>query len=291
MAATTIVPRIPISNSIAANSNPRRRRRSNSFGFPVAIRATALSHNSALLRAAKHTVDTYIENGMVVGLGSGQASAMAIQYLGGKLRSGALKDLVGIPMSVGCASEAVNAGIRLNAYGDTSHVDFAFNDADVMEQGTLVAVIGRRKLGKDESMIQEKRILNAASKLVFMVTEEQYKIGPDGSIPVLIQPLGWMDTAEELDDLFLGDAEVWRRSSMGGAGPTGGDFPLVTKEGHHILDLIFTSPISLGEVAETLDNVGGVVDHGVILKYPCTAVIASENGVRIVDKLPATIEE
>ncbi|CAN1169416.1 Probable ribose-5-phosphate isomerase 4, chloroplastic [Linum perenne] len=269
MAATTIVPRIPISNSIAANSNPRRRRRSNSFGFPVAIRATALSHNSALLRAAKHTVDTYIENGMVVGLGSGQASAMAIQYLGGKLRSGALKDLVGIPM----------------------YVDFAFNDADVVEQGTLVAVIGRRKLGKDESMIQEKRILNAASKLVFMVTEEQYKIGPDGSIPVLIQPLGWMDTAEELDDLFLGDAEVWRRSSMGGAGPTGGDFPLVTKEGHHILDLIFTSPISLGEVAETLDNVGGVVDHGVILKYPCTAVIASENGVRIVDKLPATIEE
>lgn len=37
---------------------------------------------------------------MVVGLGSGQASGMAIQYLGRQLRAGALKDIVGIPMWV-----------------------------------------------------------------------------------------------------------------------------------------------------------------------------------------------
>jgi ribose 5-phosphate isomerase A len=35
---------------------------------------------------------------MVVGLGSGQASGMAIQYLGRLLRTGALKDIVGVPM-------------------------------------------------------------------------------------------------------------------------------------------------------------------------------------------------
>lgn len=30
---------------------------------------------------------------------------------------------------------------------------------------------------------------------------------------------------------------------MGHADPTGGNFPLVTKEGHNVLDIIFTSPI------------------------------------------------
>ncbi|CAL1402668.1 unnamed protein product [Linum trigynum] len=292
--ASSSISQSPILHSIAAThlkprSNPTTsfpwRRRT--FRLPV-IRASTLCESSALLHAAKHTVDTYIENGMVVGLGTGQASAMAIQYLGQQLRSGALKDLVGIPMTVAIASEAAKAGIPLDQYATTSQIDFAFADADVMEEETLVAVIGRRKLQEDESLIQEKLLLNAARKLVFMMTEKQYKSDLEGSIPVLVQSLGWMEAAEAIEDLFLGDAEVWRRAAIGQAGPTGGDFPLITREGHNILDLIFTSPIqSLGEVARSLDKLGGVVDHGVISKYPCTAVIASsENGLRIVDQMP-----
>lgn len=47
--------------------------------------------------------------------------------------------------------------------------------------------------------------------------------------------------------MYLGDAEVWRRASVGDAGPLGGDFPIVTSDGHNILDVIFTTPIpSLG---------------------------------------------
>lgn len=37
--------------------------------------------------------------------------------------------------------------------------------------------------------------------------------------------------------------KVWRRPSIGHADPLGGDFPLVTGEGHNVLDVIFTSPI------------------------------------------------
>lgn len=37
---------------------------------------------------------------MVVGLGSGTASALAIQHLGKRLKDGSLKDIVGIPSSV-----------------------------------------------------------------------------------------------------------------------------------------------------------------------------------------------
>lgn len=41
-------------------------------------------------------VDKYIKSGMVIGLGSGHASGMAIQYLGQQLRVGSLEDIVGI---------------------------------------------------------------------------------------------------------------------------------------------------------------------------------------------------
>uniref|UniRef100_A0A0A9E886 Ribose-5-phosphate isomerase n=1 Tax=Arundo donax TaxID=35708 RepID=A0A0A9E886_ARUDO len=100
----------------------------------------------------------------------------------------------------------------------------------------------------------------------------------------------WIDTAEEIDDLFLGDAEVWRRPSFGTAGPLGGDNPLVSKEGHHILDVIFTTPIpDLGKVAEGLDKIDGVVDHGIISNIRSYAVIASKGEVQVLDEESSVI--
>ncbi|XP_022142641.1 probable ribose-5-phosphate isomerase 4, chloroplastic isoform X2 [Momordica charantia] len=246
--------------------------------FRISASSTSvLAGGSPLLQAAaKHTVDAYIQSGMVVGLGSGQASGMAIQYLGRLLRTGALKDIVGIPMSITSASEAAKAGIPLDQFNDSSQIDFSFDDADIIEEGTLIAVIGHRNSQVEESIIHEKSILNASNQLAFMIKESQYMDGPEGSIPVLVNSLNWMQTAEEIDDLFLGDAEVWRRPSIGHAGPLGGDFPLVTSEGHNVLDVIFTSPISsLAEVAESLVQIDGVVDRGVISKFPIILPAAS----------------
>nr|XP_027087969.1 probable ribose-5-phosphate isomerase 4, chloroplastic isoform X1 [Coffea arabica] len=275
-------------------------RRTNSLSI---VTRSSLSDNSALLQAAKHTVDSYVKSGMVVGFGAGHASDLAIHYLGQQLKAGALKDIVGTPTCVGSASVAAKVGIPLEQYEGSSKIDVAFSDADVIEEVTLSAIIGRRKMMGEESIIQEKvsqfnliscvrcsgylslqTILGAAEKLVFIVTEKQYRSDLYGSIPVLIQSFNWMETAEEIDDLFLGDAEVWRRPSVGYAGPLGGDFPMVTKEGHNVLDVIFTSPIiSLADVANCLEQVDGVVEHGIICRIPCTAVIASENGLRIID--------
>ncbi|KAK1308397.1 hypothetical protein QJS10_CPA09g01120 [Acorus calamus] len=223
-----------------------------------------------LLEAAKHTVigsivfaqvDSYVRNGMVVGLGTGRASAMAIEHLGRWLREGALREVVGVPTSVSSAIEAAKAGIPLDQYGDNLQLYFAFDDADVIEEGVLTAVIGRRKLEGGESIIQEK--------VNFYVDENQYSKDLDGSIPVLVLSYNWMETAEEIDDMFLGDAGVWRRPTMGHADPLGGDFPLVTREGHNVLDVIFTSPIlNLAQVVHGLDQIDGVVDHGVIVDTP-----------------------
>lgn len=275
---------LPFSN-FSSNPNSSRRCRSRN-ALSMAVRSSLFDDSDLLLQAAKFTVDSFVENGMVIGLGSGRASSYAIQYLGRQLRSGAVKGVTGIPTSVDSASEAAIAGVPLDQYGDNSKIDLAFDDADVMEEESLAAVIGRQKMMGGESIIQEKTILRTAGKLVLIVPEKKYQGAVDGSIPVLIKSVNWLDTAEEIDDLFLGDAEIWRRPSIGyaGAGPLGGDFPLVTKEGHNVLDVIFTSPIqNLAEVADSLDQVVGVVEHGVISRIPCTAVIATADGLRIVD--------
>ncbi|KAK3149154.1 hypothetical protein QOZ80_3AG0213690 [Eleusine coracana subsp. coracana] len=244
-----------------------------------------------LFDAAKLTVDRFVESGMVVGLGSGPASALAIQYLGTRLRRGSLTDIVGISSSVLSASEADMAGIRVTSYKEGARIDFAFTDADVIEEGTLAAVIGRRKIENGEpSFTVDKAMIKSAEKLAFVVGTDKYVTGIEGSIPVLVKSGNWIDTAEEIDDLFLGDAEVWRRPSFGTAGPLGGDHPLVTKEGHHILDVIFTTPIpDLGKVAEGLDKISGVVDHGIISGIQSYAVIASKGEVQVLDEKASVI--
>ncbi|XP_042019382.1 probable ribose-5-phosphate isomerase 4, chloroplastic isoform X1 [Salvia splendens] len=267
MALSSPSPILPFANFVA-NRNPSKINRS-SNALSMVVRSSYSDDSALLLKAAKYTVDSFVENGMVIGLGSGRASGFAIQYLGRQIRSGAIKHITGVPTSVDSASEAAKAGVPLDQYRDSFKIDLAFDDADVMEEESLAAVIGRQKMQGGESIIEEKTILKTAGKLVLIVTAKQYQGAVDGSIPVLIESVNWLETAEEIDDLFLGDAEVWRRSSVGYAGPLGGDFPIVTKEGHNVLDVIFTSPIqNLAEVADSLDQLAGVVEHGVISRIP-----------------------
>lgn len=88
-------------------------------------------------------------------------------------------------------------------------------------------------------LIRMQTILEAADQLIFIIKEKQFKGSVEGSIPVLIKSVSsvpnillngdeqvllkrrelssfslftsqvnWLETAEEIDDLFLGDAEV-----------------------------------------------------------------------------------
>uniref|UniRef100_A0A0D9ZDX9 ribose-5-phosphate isomerase n=2 Tax=Oryza glumipatula TaxID=40148 RepID=A0A0D9ZDX9_9ORYZ len=274
-----------IGNVAPATVHRRSRRRA------VTCAAAADADVVGLFDAAKLTVDRFVESGMVVGLGSGPASGLAIQYLGTRLRRGSLTGILGIPSSTISASEAEKAGIQVSSYEEGTQIDFAFTDADIIEEDTMTAVIGRRKTESGEpSFMVEKGIVKSADKLAFIIGHEKYVKGIEGSIPVLVKSANWIDTAEEIDDLFLGDAEVWRRPSIGTAGPLGGDFPLVTKEGHHVLDVIFTTPIpDLGKVAESLEKIAGVVDHGIVSSIPSYVVVALNGEVQVLDEKSSVI--
>ncbi|KAH7443833.1 hypothetical protein KP509_02G052600 [Ceratopteris richardii] len=219
---------------------------------------------------------------MYLGLGSGPASSTAISYVGEKLRTGALRDVVGVPMSSLSAAEAAQAGLPLCTFEDDTKLDFAFNDADLVQEGTLFSIIGRKNAKGRESILKEKAIAKAANQFVFIVDESNFTQDLIGVVPVLIKQEDWLETAEEIDDLFLGDAEVWRRPSVGEAGPMGGDFPLVTKEGHFVLDVLFTSVITdPEEVAASLEAVGGVTGHGLVLDSVYGSAVAGKDGMKL----------
>ncbi|XP_048550377.1 probable ribose-5-phosphate isomerase 4, chloroplastic isoform X2 [Triticum urartu] len=255
----------------------------------VACAAAADADVVRLFDAAKLTVDEFVKSGMVVGLGSGAASGLAVQYLGTRLRRGSLTGIVGIPSSVICASEAEKAGIKVGSHEEGAQRAHSLLSSGAGKPKADSLLSYKRRLAQ-LFRLEPQGIVESADKVAFIIDNDKYVNGIEGSIPVLVKSGNWIDTAEEIDDLFLGDAEVWRRPSIGTAGPSGGDFPLVTKEGHHILDVIFTTPIQdLGKVAEDLEKIVGVVDHGIICNTMPYAVIASKGEVQVLDRKSSVI--
>ncbi|XP_024376806.1 probable ribose-5-phosphate isomerase 4, chloroplastic [Physcomitrium patens] len=90
---------------------------------------------------------------------------------------------------------------------------------------------------------------------------------------------------------------VMLRPSFGEAGPSGGDNPLITPEGHFVLDVVFTTPITAGnlpmscrtirlcnspsEVAENLETIPGVMGHGLVIDVASAVAAAGPAGTRI----------
>lgn len=89
------------------------------------------------------------------------------------------------------------------------------------------------------NIASERAVLDAAKLFVAFVEEAAVVDQLMGVLPVMIDGEHWEGVAEELDDLFLGDASVWRRGETDEAPPHGGDNPYITPDGRNVLDIIF----------------------------------------------------
>jgi len=104
--------------------------------------------------------------------------------------------------------------------------------------------------------------------------------GLTGSVPVLLPAAEWEEIAEELDDLFIGDAEVWRRPISGIADPQGGPMPYVSAEGHTIVDLRFEdgfrmdgAPAAPADIVSAIESIPGVLAHGLAVGLATAAYV------------------
>jgi ribose 5-phosphate isomerase A len=124
-----------------------------------------------------------------------------------------------------------------------------------------------------------------------------------GDVPIAIegQDDTWEDIAECLDDIFLGDAELRRRSFDPSANPRGGSSPVVTDEGLMLIDVQFCEGLKLfgdasapyKEITREIESVHGVVAHGLVVGQAEVAVVAGAEGnaptvIRRGDELPSS---
>jgi len=215
--------------------------------------------------AAERAVEL-VASGMVVGLGHGSTASFALQRIAALLKTGALKDIIGVPCSLRVEEEARGLGIPLGTLEDQPIIDVTIDGADEVDPNLDLIK------GGGGALLREKIVAQASRREVIVVVESKLSpaLGTRWPVPVEVIPFGWQSQISFLESL---GARVKERQT-----PDGTRF--LTDHGNLVLDCDF-GPISDPErIASSLEARTGIVEHGLFLKLATDVIVAGEKEIR-----------
>ncbi len=229
------------------------------------------SNRERLKRIAAAYAVSLVQDGMVLGLGSGSTMAYFIDILGDRIRSRRLRDVQAVPTSEATAARARSVGIPLASLDDFESLDMAVDGADEVDP-RLNLIKGRGR-----ALLREKIVGVHARRFIIVVDESKLvgRLGSRGPLPVEILPfaarahLRWLQT--------LGCRAELVRDSTGR--------PVVTDNGHYLALCYFPRGIERPyALAQMLNARPGIIEHGLFLDMAHMVVVGTEEGVRILER-------
>ena len=218
-----------------------------------------------------------IENGMILGLGSGSTAALMIEALAVKIKSGEIKDVVGVTTSFQGEVLASELGIPLKSLSSVSGIDLAIDGADEVDPKFQLIK------GGGACHVQEKLVAALAKKFIVVVdsTKLVKKLNLDFKLPVEVLPSAWKQVQKTLQDLG-GEGNLRMAQKKAG--------PIVTDQGNLILDLSFRNGIDQPELLESqINNIPGVLENGLFVNLTDQVLVGKvendEVGVESLNKI------
>ncbi|HEV3482342.1 MAG TPA: ribose 5-phosphate isomerase A [Candidatus Acidoferrales bacterium] len=221
-------------------------------------------------RAAAEAAAQLVQDGMVVGLGTGSTAGFFVEALARRLSNERLR-ISGVPTSERTAALARDRKIPLTTFAEHSRIDLTVDGADEVELGTLSLIKGH-----GGALLREKIVAAASDRMVVVADETKVseKLGTLASVPVEIVQFGWQVTLKRLG--ALGGNAVLRL----GADRT----PLVTDGGNYIADCAFGPMENPKETAHHLDHVVGAIEHGLFLGFAREVIVGGRNGTKVLKR-------
>ena len=214
-------------------------------------------------RQAAERAVTFVESGMIVGLGHGSTAAFAVERIATLLLEGALSDILAVPCSLEVARAAEGLGIPLTSLDEYPVVELTIDGADEVDPNLDLIK------GGGGALLREKIVATASRREVIVVDEEKLsdRLGMRFALPVEIVPFARTTEMRFLESL---GAEVVVR---------GGGTPFLTDAGNLILDCRWPVIEDAYELAARLDRRPGIVGHGLFLGLATDLVVAGPTGV------------
>jgi ribose 5-phosphate isomerase A len=208
----------------------------------------------------------FVEDGMIVGLGTGSTADQFLQALATAIKSGAIRGIHGVPTSRQSEHRAQSLGIPLATLAECPHPDVTIDGAD--EVGPNLDLIK----GLGGALLREKIVAQNSRKLVIIAdaSKSVMKLGTHSMLPVEV-----VQFAHEVHEEFLrslGATPTLRRGSDGAG--------FVTDNGNYIYDCRFANGIDDPKVLEgRLRSRAGIVETGLFLGIASIALVADSDRI------------
>jgi ribose 5-phosphate isomerase A len=228
----------------------------------------SIDPNAALKRDAAEAAAALVEDGMVVGLGTGSTAFFAIAKLIERVREGLR--IKAVPTSERSAAQAREGGIDLIELGRETRLDLTIDGADAVAAGSLDLVKG---LGG--ALLREKIVAQASERLLIVVDASKLvdKLGTNTPLPVEVAPFGWHATAGRIEK--LGARPVLRHDGM---------LPFRTDGGNYILDCHMPGIDDPPALDAALQAIVGVMETGLFIGRTTRVFVADPAGVRTLQR-------
>jgi ribose 5-phosphate isomerase A len=206
----------------------------------------------------------FINNGQVVGLGTGSTAAYFIQLLGEQVKSGLR--IRGIPSSDRSREQAASLGIPLTTLDEFQQIDVTVDGADEVDpQLRLIK-------GGGGALLREK-IVASATKQYVIITDATKRVPVLGKFPLPVEVIKFAQALVTKRIEALGAKVIQRRNADG--------TPYLTDENNYILDCHFGQIRGADGLANKLSDMPGVVEHGLFIGMASVVLVA--NGSEVIE--------
>lgn len=214
--------------------------------------------------AAGRRAASLIEDGMIVGLGTGSTAAIAIAALGERIKDEGLS-IVGTPTSYAAELLARQHGIPLCDLQDVHAIDLAFDGADEVDRSMNLIK------GRGAAHTREKVIASLAKRFVILVDESKLvdRLGTGMPVPIEVLPMAAFPIMRRLE--VLGARPEIRMAQNK-------DGPVVTDQGFWIIDARFDGIVDPYGLDRELSGTAGILDHGLFLGLATDVLVGANDG-------------
>lgn len=220
----------------------------------------------AALEAVKH-----VQDGFIVGLGSGSTAAFAIEAIGDRIKREKLH-VMGIPTSYQAFLLAVECGIPITTLDEHPEIDVTIDGADqITPELNLIKGMG--------AALAREKIVAAASKLNIIIADEHKKVKLLGqnnqSVPIEVLPFAISLVKRKI--AAVGGKPVVRE----GKGKLG---PVITDNGNVILDSYFGEIADPAKLEVEVKMIPGVVETGFFVGLTDIAYVGTAGMVEKIER-------
>lgn len=217
--------------------------------------------------AGEKAVD-HIDDGMVLGLGTGSTVEYTLKKLGKLCREG-LK-IKGIPTSLHTKRIAQEEKIPLTTLEENPVIDVTIDGADEVDSELNLIK------GGGGALTREKIIAYNSKKVIIVIDDSKIvkALGIDFPLPVEVVKFGWTSTKKSLEEF---GCNIELRKVMG-------DEPFITDNSNYILDCEFERIENPEQTEMKINSIPGVVENGLFIGLVDEVIVGGKQGISTLDK-------